>query len=157
MQRQGRSRAEARKVPVASPNLVQTAPSWAGSLEARQVWARLAPGKSGQASPQAEQPRARNSARSGLSAELELCDTGGALGSTPARLAAARDWAVSSSPEEAPFHLCCALGFQAEPYLASCRSWLRGYFPWAGVVGGNPDTQGQAPTTCTQLCWGEEH
>ena len=27
-------------MPVASPNLVQTAPSWAGSLEARQVWAR---------------------------------------------------------------------------------------------------------------------
>lgn len=32
-------------MPVASPNLVQTAPSWAGSLEARQVWARLAPGR----------------------------------------------------------------------------------------------------------------
>ena len=30
---------------MASPNLVQTAPSWAGSLEARQVWARLAPGR----------------------------------------------------------------------------------------------------------------
>lgn len=87
------------------------------------------PGKSGQGSPQAEQPRARNSARSGLSAELELCHTGGPLGSTPARLAAAGDWAASSSPEEAPFHLSCALGFQAEPYLASCRSWLRGYFP----------------------------
>ena len=45
MQRQGRSGAEARKVPVVSPILVQPAPSWAVTLAARQVSARLAQGK----------------------------------------------------------------------------------------------------------------
>ena len=45
VQRQGRIGAEARKAPVASPRLAQTAPSWGGSLKARQVWARRAPGR----------------------------------------------------------------------------------------------------------------
>ena len=45
MQRQGRSGAEARKAPVASSSLTQPAPSWGGSLKARQVWARLAYGR----------------------------------------------------------------------------------------------------------------
>ena len=45
VQRQGRIGAEARKAPVASPRLAQTAPSWGGSLKARQVWARLAHGR----------------------------------------------------------------------------------------------------------------
>ena len=45
MQRQGRSGAEARKAPVASPSLTQPAPSWGGSLKARQVCAMLAPGR----------------------------------------------------------------------------------------------------------------
>ena len=36
---------EARKAPVASPSLAQRAPSWAGSLAAMQVWARLAQGR----------------------------------------------------------------------------------------------------------------
>ena len=43
--RQGRIGAEARKAPVASPRLAQTAPSWGGRLKARQVWARRAPGR----------------------------------------------------------------------------------------------------------------
>ena len=37
-----RTRAEARKAPVASPSLTQAAPSWGGSLKARQICARLA-------------------------------------------------------------------------------------------------------------------
>ena len=40
-----RTRAEARKAEVASPSLTQPAPSWGGSLKARQVWARLAHGR----------------------------------------------------------------------------------------------------------------
>ena len=52
-----KAEAEARKAPVASPRLAQTAPSWGGSLKQ---------GKTGQGEPPAEQPRARNSARSGL-------------------------------------------------------------------------------------------
>ena len=40
-----RTRAEAGKAPVASPSLTQPAPSWGGSLKARQVWARLAHGR----------------------------------------------------------------------------------------------------------------
>ena len=45
VQRQGRIGAEARKAPVATPRLLLPAPSWRGSLKARQVWARLAPGR----------------------------------------------------------------------------------------------------------------
>ena len=45
MQRQGRIGAEARKAPVVIPRLLLPAPSWRGSLKARQVWARLAPGR----------------------------------------------------------------------------------------------------------------
>ena len=45
VQRQGRTGAEAKKAPVASPRLTQTAPSWGGSLKARQVWARRAHGR----------------------------------------------------------------------------------------------------------------
>ena len=45
MHRQGRSIAEAKKAPVASSSLTQPAPSWGGSLKARQVWARLAQGR----------------------------------------------------------------------------------------------------------------
>ncbi len=45
MQRQGRSGAEVRKAPVASPSRAQPAPSWEGSLAVRQVWARLAQGR----------------------------------------------------------------------------------------------------------------
>ena len=45
MHRQGRSIAVARKAPVASPSLTQPAPSWGGSIKARQVWARLAHGR----------------------------------------------------------------------------------------------------------------
>ena len=45
VQRQGRRGTEARKAPVASPSLAQRAPSWAGSLAAMQVWARLAQGR----------------------------------------------------------------------------------------------------------------
>ena len=45
MQRQGRSRAEARKPTVASPSLKEPAPSMAGSLAARQVRARLGQGR----------------------------------------------------------------------------------------------------------------
>ena len=45
VQRQGRIGAEARKAPVATPRLLLPAPSWRGSLKARQVWARRAPGR----------------------------------------------------------------------------------------------------------------
>ena len=45
VERQGRSRAEARKAPVASPSLVQPALSWAVTPEARQVSAMLAQGR----------------------------------------------------------------------------------------------------------------
>ena len=45
VQTQGRIGAEARKAPVVSLRLAQPAPSWGGSLKARQVWARLAPSR----------------------------------------------------------------------------------------------------------------
>ena len=45
VQRQARSGAEAWKEQVASPSLAQPAPSWAASLAARQVWARLGQGR----------------------------------------------------------------------------------------------------------------
>ena len=57
VQRQGRIGAEARKAPVASPRLAQTILPGEGAEKQ---------GKSGQGEPPAEQPRARNSARSGL-------------------------------------------------------------------------------------------
>ena len=44
VQRQGRIGAEARKAPVASPRLTQTAPSWGGSLKARQLQHSLSMG-----------------------------------------------------------------------------------------------------------------
>ena len=45
VQRHGRIGAEARKAPVASPRLLLPALSRGGSLKARQVWVRLAPGR----------------------------------------------------------------------------------------------------------------
>ena len=72
MQRQGRSGAEARKAPVASPSLAQPAPSWVGCLKARQVWARLAHGK---AASRQELCQIRPLSRAGA------CSTGGTLGS----------------------------------------------------------------------------
>ena len=103
MQRQGRSRGDARKAPAASPSLVQPAPSWAGSLSARQVWARLA--------------------QSRASSCQQLCQIGplsraGALpywrrtGAQPSRARAKRGWAASSSLEEARLPASCSLGFQ---------------------------------------------
>ena len=92
MQRQGRSGAEARKAPEASPSLAQPAPSWAGSRAARQAWARLAQGRG--------------------DSRQQLCHIGplsraGALpywrrpGAQASRARATRGWAASSSLEEA--------------------------------------------------------
>ena len=144
VQRQGMSVAEVRKAPVACPSLAQPAPSWAGSLAGRQVWVRLA--------------QCRTASRQ------ELCQFGplsraGALPHwrrtqlRPSRALSACGWAASAFPEEARFPTYCSLGFKAEALSASCRSrQLR--LSWGG--GGRPHTQGQAPTSCTRLCWGRE-
>ena len=88
--------------------------------------------------------------------DLELCRTGGPLSSVQAGLSSWLGSAASSSPEEARYTAGCALAYQAGAQGSSSRFCLRGCFPWVEAVGGNPDTQDKAPTTCTCLCWGGE-
>ena len=120
VQTQGRIGAEARKAPVVSLRLAQPAPSWEGSLKARQVWARLAPGRAASR---------RELCQIGALTELELCRTEGTCSPVQAGLSTCRGWAASSSPEEARIPAGCPLAYQAGEQGSSSRSCLRGCFP----------------------------
>ena len=128
MQRQCRSGAEARKAPVASPNFAKAAPSWVGSLAARQVWPRFAQGRA--------------------ASRQELCQIGplsraGALPSwrrtrlRPSRACSLRRLGCFVYPLGSSIPACCSLGFQAPAPCPSFRSRIRGCSPelglWAGA------------------------
>ena len=102
-----------------SPSVTLPAPSWGGSLKARQVWARLAHGRTA--------PR------------RELCQIG-PLSRARALQYRRRTWLRASRafsltglgcllfPEEARFAAVSAFAYQAGAQGSSSRSFLRGCF-----------------------------
>ena len=146
MQRQGRSGAEVRKAPVASPSPAQPAPSWAGSLAVRQVWARLAQGRA--ASHQ-------QLCQIGPLSRAGACSTGGTLGSGKQGF----QLEGAGQPPLPPRRLASLLAVHS-PIRRGSRAPPAGLASGAASLswgcGRDPDLQDQAPTTLTCLCWGGE-
>ena len=128
VQRQGWTRAEARNTLVASPSLLQPAPSWTVTLAARQIWARLAQGRA------ASRPGLCQIGPLSRSGALPFCRRTWDFTSRPCRCTQLA-CLVFHQGVSLPRMLCTRI--HAGAPCTSYRSRLRGCFPelglWAGA------------------------